>query len=77
MTKTELFQMIAHAEQHSLQHIYMNLIKPKSFKIKGFKVRTPFGLAEVGNFREYDDRIEILVFVKTMNAVKFYNNWKD
>lgn len=77
MTKTELFQIIVLAEQYSLQKIPLNLVKPKGFKIQGLKVRTAFGLAEFGNFREHKDRTEILVFIETTKLVKFYNKWKD
>ena len=71
MTIEEIKKIIEHQESIGSTYAILDISKPKSFKLKGYKLRTPFGLAEVYNVREYDSHNGFTVRCELSGMKKF------
>lgn len=83
MTPQELSKIINKQEQIGSKTAVLSISKPKSYKLKGFRMKTPFGFAEVYNMREYDDHNEFTVccnlegLKKVLEDLKMYGELNE
>lgn len=71
MSPAQVKEIIDKSKAQNITFAVLELTKPATFKVKGFKVRTPFGMGEVYNVREYPDRVGITVRVEIVGMEKF------
>lgn len=78
MKQFEMRSIIENAYRHNLDRAVLVMKKPKNWKLKGFKVRTPFGNCEVCNYQDKDDHVQIVFWAPVANILKIYRKlWPD
>jgi len=78
MKQLEMRSVIENAYRHGLDRAVLVISKPKGWKLRGHKVRTPFGNCEVCNYQEKENSVQIVFWVQISNILKVYRKlWPD
>jgi hypothetical protein len=73
MTRQELKAVIDQQKQFNIGLIVLVSEKKLGWRPKGFKLRTPFGLARILNLQDRKDFTQVVFQIETKKVEAFYN----